>query len=109
MQPVLCRTLTNGQSTMLTAMFDGDLPLAKTPDGRAFIDRDGGQFGVILSFLRNGTCPRLPASGSDLAELLDEAQFYQVRYASTLSRGPLITSSCCSTGDCECLACDMGH
>ena len=76
---MLCRTLTNGRSAMLTAMFSGALPLTCTADGRVFIDRDGEHFGTVLSFLRTGTCPKLPASGGELAKLLDEAEFYQAR------------------------------
>ncbi len=76
---VLCRTLTNGRSEMLTAMFDGDLPVSRTAEGRAFIDRDGERFGAVLSFLRTGDTTELPVSGSELAKVLAEAEFYQAR------------------------------
>ena len=76
---LLRRTLTSGRSTMLTAMFTGALPLARTPEGRFLIDRDGGRFRAVLSHLRSGECD-LPTSGTELAKLLDEATFYHVRY-----------------------------
>ncbi len=76
---MLRRTLTNGRSAMLTAMFSEALPLISSADGRVFIDRDGERFGTVLSFLRTGACPELPASGAELAKLLDEAEFYQAR------------------------------
>ena len=76
---LLCRTLTNGRSAMLTTMFSVALPLTSTADGRIFIDRDGERFGTVLSFLRTGTCLNLPVSGAELAKLLDEAEFYQAR------------------------------
>ena len=65
---------------MLTAMFGGDLPVLRTAEGRAFIDRDGERFGAILSFMRIGASAKLPTSGSELAELLTEAEFYQARH-----------------------------
>ena len=73
------RTLTNGRSAMLTAMFAGALPLTCSADGRVFIDRDGERFGTVLSFMRTGACPELPACGAELSKLLDEAEFYQAR------------------------------
>ena len=89
-QSVLCRTLTNGRSKMFTAMFSGDLAVTRTPEARAFIDRDGERFGPILSFLRTGLRPELPASGPDLARMLDDAAFYQARRLLLTS-----LSSCC--------------
>ena len=74
---LLCRTLTNGRSEMLTAMFTGDLPLSRTLEGRLLIDRDGNRFGAVLSYLRAGECD-LPTAGRELAKLLEEAMFYQV-------------------------------
>ena len=64
---------------MLTAMFNSVPPVPTTAEGRPFIDRDGKRFGGVLSFLRTGKPPKLPASGRDLAMLLEEADFYQVR------------------------------
>ena len=77
---LLRRTLANGRSAMFTTMFSGVLPLATTAEGRPFIDRDGARFGAVLSFMRTGKPPKLPASGVDLATLLEEAEFYQVRH-----------------------------
>ena len=76
---LLCRTLTNGRSAMLTAMFQSDIPLARTAEDRAFIDRSGQRFGTVLDFLRTGACPELPTSRHHLALLLEEAEFYQAR------------------------------
>ena len=45
--------------------------------GRTFIDRDPAHFGLILNFLRDGTCV-LPITAQGLQELLQEAEFYQV-------------------------------
>ena len=45
--------------------------------GRTFIDRDPAHFGLILNFLRDGTCV-LPTTAQGLQELLQEAEFYQV-------------------------------
>ena len=66
-------------SGMLTTMFNGHLPAIRTPEGRPFIDRDGDQFGTILSFLRTGASTKLPGSGSELAVVLEDAEFYQGR------------------------------
>ena len=46
--------------------------------GRTFIDRDPKHFGLILNYLRDGTCV-LPADSQGLQEVLQEAEFYQVR------------------------------
>ena len=78
-QSVLGRTLTNGRSGMLTAMFTGDLPVIRTSKDPAFIDRNGKRFGAILDFLRTGDCTELPVRGSELANVLEEAEFYQAR------------------------------
>ena len=42
-----------------------------------FIDRDPRHFGLVLNFLRDGTCV-LPADAGGRRELLQEADFYQV-------------------------------
>ncbi len=80
---MLGRTLTNGRSKMLTAMFSGDLAVTRTPEDRAFIDRNGKRFGAILDFLRTGDCTELPASGPELARMLEETEFYQARRSSS--------------------------
>ena len=80
-EPEVCcfrRTLLNGRSKMLTAMYSGAPPFT-TAAGRPFIARSGEHFGVILSFVRTGTPSELPASGADLSKLLEEAEFYQAR------------------------------
>ncbi len=79
---------------MLTAMFSGALPLTCSADGRVFIDRDGERFGTVLSFMRTGACPELPASGAELAKLLDEAEFYQARRSSSAQSYSLCVRIC---------------
>ena len=46
--------------------------------GRFFIDRDPKHFGVILNWLRDGTAV-LPDGDAAVDELLQEAEFYQLR------------------------------
>jgi len=74
-----CRILTNGRSAMLTAMFSPTPPLLRTAEGRYYIHRNGERFGTVQSFLSTGTCPELPASGDELVELRDEANYYEAR------------------------------
>lgn len=45
--------------------------------GRIFIDRDPQHFGLILNFLRDGTCV-LPMDGDARRQILQEADFYQL-------------------------------
>lgn len=45
--------------------------------GRVFIDRDPKHFGLILNYLRDGSCV-LPTDSQGLQEILQEADFYQV-------------------------------
>ena len=45
--------------------------------GRIFIDRDPQHFGLILNFLRDGTCV-LPMDGDVRRQILQEADFYQL-------------------------------
>ena len=47
-------------------------------NGNVFIDRDGSQFRLILSCLRDGSCC-LPSADQAVEELLTEAQHYRVR------------------------------
>ena len=49
-------------------------------NGNIFIDRDGSQFRLILSFLRDGSCC-LPSADQAVEELLIEALRYRVRAA----------------------------
>ena len=59
-----------------------DLNLSKkkknSSQGRFFIDRDPKHFGVILNWLRDGTAV-LPDGDAAVDELLQEAEFYQLR------------------------------
>ena len=64
---------------MLAAMFSPTPPLLRTAEGRYYVHRNGERFGTVQSFVSTGTCPELPASGGELAKLLDEAEFYQAR------------------------------
>ena len=50
----------------------------KPLQGRFFIDRDPKHFGVILNWLRDGTAV-LPDGDAAVDELLQEAEFYQLR------------------------------
>ena len=48
-----------------------------TLQGRIFIDRDPQHFGLILNFLRDGTCV-LPTDVDARRQILQEADFYQL-------------------------------
>ena len=48
-----------------------------TAQGRIFIDRDPQHFGLILNFLRDGTCV-LPTGVDARRQILQEADFYQL-------------------------------
>ena len=45
--------------------------------GRIFIDRDPQHFGLILNFLRDGTCV-LPTDVDARRQILQEADFFQL-------------------------------
>ena len=69
-------TLTKESSSMLAAMFSGKFALTPDAEGCYFIDRDGSQFHLILSYLR---CSRLPPRDLPEArreELVEECVFY---------------------------------
>lgn len=70
-------TLTKSPHSMLGAMFSGRFTLTTDEKQRYFIDRDGKHFGTILNFLRDGSIV-LPSSPEARAELLVEAQYYQL-------------------------------
>ena len=53
------------------------LSLGQTAQGRIFIDRDPQHFGLILNFLRDGTCV-LPTDMDVRRQILQEADFYQL-------------------------------
>ena len=63
---------------MLAQMFDGSTPLEAEEDGSYFIDRDGRHFHHVLNYLRDPPSFLPPASKEDAAELLKEAQYYQL-------------------------------
>ena len=72
------QTLTKDTGSMLHAMFSGRFDTKPAEDGSYFIDRDGTNFRYILNYLRTG---RLLLPGDQLVrkELLEEAEFYQIR------------------------------
>lgn len=70
-------TLTKNPNSMLGAMFSGRYTLSTDDKKRYFIDRDGKHFGTILNYLRDG-CVTIPESNVARAELLIEAQYYQL-------------------------------
>ena len=72
------QTLTKDTGSMLHAMFSGRFDTKPAEDGSYFIDRDGTNFRYILNYLRTS---RLLLPGDKLVrqELLEEAEFYQIR------------------------------
>ncbi|XP_021743527.1 FH protein interacting protein FIP2-like isoform X1 [Chenopodium quinoa] len=71
-------TLTQREpDSMLAAMFSGRYTVCQDSDkGYIFVDRDGEHFRHILNWLRDGMIPNL--KDSDYAELLREAEYYQL-------------------------------
>ncbi|XP_021740182.1 FH protein interacting protein FIP2-like isoform X1 [Chenopodium quinoa] len=71
-------TLTQREpDSMLAAMFSGRHTVCHDSDkGYIFVDRDGEHFRHILNWLRDGMIPNL--KDSDYAELLREAEYYQL-------------------------------
>ncbi|CAL5229386.1 g12700 [Coccomyxa viridis] len=65
--------------SMLARMFNADWHMKNRKDdkGRIFIDRDPQHFGLILNFLRDGTCV-LPTDVDARRQILQEAEFYQL-------------------------------
>ena len=63
---------------MLHAMFSGRFDSKAAEDGSYFIDRDGTHFRYILNYLRTGYL-LAPEDKLVRKELLEEAQFYQIR------------------------------
>ena len=63
---------------MLHAMFSGRFDTKPAEDGSYFIDRDGTNFRYILNYLRTGRL-LLPEDKLVREELLEEAEFYQIR------------------------------
>ena len=72
-------TLCRERDSMLAHMFSNDLPPGpQDKDGNFVIDRDGETFKYILNYLRDGVCV-LPLLHNTRAELLREADYFQVR------------------------------
>ena len=72
------QTLCKDTDSMLAHMFSDDMPPAsRDKDGNFVIDRDGDTFKYILNYLRDGVCV-LPLTHHTRAELLREADYYQV-------------------------------
>ena len=72
------QTLTKDTGSMLHAMFSGRFDTKPAEDGSYFIDRDGTNFRYILNYLRTGRL-LLPEDKLVREELLEEAEFYQIR------------------------------
>ncbi|CAG5870830.1 unnamed protein product [Menidia menidia] len=67
-------TLRRYEDTMLAAMFSGRHYIPRDAEGRYFIDRDGGYFGDILNFLREGELPHQDR----VRAVHREAQYYAI-------------------------------
>ncbi|KAK9824215.1 hypothetical protein WJX72_008587 [[Myrmecia] bisecta] len=63
--------------SMLARLVSGHLQSAKDSKGRILIDRDPMHFGLILNYLRDGSCV-LPADEQQQRELQREAAYYQL-------------------------------
>ncbi|XP_068760043.1 uncharacterized protein [Montipora capricornis] len=72
------QTLTKDAGSMLHAMFSERFDTKPAKDGSFFIDRDGTHFRYILNYLRTGRLI-LPEEKLVRKELLEEAEFYQIR------------------------------
>ena len=81
-------TLSKDPNSMLALMFSKAYSTARDQHGNFVIDRDGDTFKYILNFLRDGSCI-LPVTYQARAELLREAEYYQVSY----------TERCTATAD----------
>lgn len=71
-------TLKKDTGSMLHAMFSGKFDSKPAENGSYFIDRDGTHFRYILNYLRTGRL-LLPDDKLVRKELLEEAEFYQIR------------------------------
>ena len=72
------QTLTKDKGSMLHAMFSGRFDSKPAEDGSYFIDRDGSHFRYILNYLRTGYL-LIPDGKLIRKEILEEAEFYQIR------------------------------
>ena len=72
------QTLTKDKGSMLHATFSGWFDTKPAEDGTYFIDRDGTHFRYILNYLRTGRL-LFPKDELIREELLEEAEFYQIR------------------------------
>ena len=72
------QTLTKDTGSMLHAMFSGRFDTKPAEDGSYFIDRDGTHFRYILNYLRTGYL-LIPDDKLIRKEILEEAEFYQIR------------------------------
>ena len=72
------QTLTKDKGSMLHAMFSGRFDTKPGEDGSYFIDRDGTHFRYILNYLRTGYL-LVPDDKLIRKEILEEAEFYQIR------------------------------
>lgn len=72
------QTLKKDPGSMLHAMFSERFDTKPAEDGTYFIDRDGTHFRYILNYLRTGRL-LVPDDRLVQKELLEEAEFYQIR------------------------------
>ena len=72
------QTLTKDKGSMLYAMFSGRFDTKPGEDGSYFIDRDGTHFRYVLNYLRTGYL-LVPDDKLIRKEILEEAEFYQIR------------------------------
>ena len=72
---------------VLDAMFSGRYPLIRGADGRVFIDRDGGHFSHVLSYLRDGDVGCEGVDGRVLRALKREFDYYNVELVRQMEYG----------------------
>lgn len=88
-------TLCRVQGSLLEVMFSGrhENPAQRDRDGAFVIDRDGGQFQHILSFLRVGSVISLPVDATSREELAIEADYYGLKDLVRAVRMPQVDTS----------------
>ncbi|KAF6022182.1 KCTD10 [Bugula neritina] len=74
-------TLTK-HDNMLRAMFSGRMEVLTDSEGWILIDRCGKHFGLVLSFLRDGSIALPESRREDLLEILTEAKYYCIQHHS---------------------------